>query len=74
MSLVVHSLKPQAKSLLFAAVLLLLQPIQMEEVDRVLQSVGLIKTSISGTCNFLITIWKSWVRTPDQVELQVHSP
>ena len=35
------ALKPQAESLLFAAVLLLLQPIQIEEVDRVLQSVGL---------------------------------
>ena len=34
-------LKPQVESLLFAAVLLLLQPIQIEEVDRVLQSVGL---------------------------------
>ena len=34
------NLKPQAESLLFAAVLLLLQPIQIEEVDRVLQSAG----------------------------------
>ena len=34
-------LKPQAESLLFAAVLLLLQPIQIEEVGWVLQSVGL---------------------------------
>ena len=36
--------KPQAESLLFAAVLLLLQPIEIEEVDRVLQSVGLSKS------------------------------
>ena len=35
------TLKPQAESLLFAAVLLLLQPTQIEEVDRVLQSMGL---------------------------------
>ena len=42
-------LKPQAESLLFAAVLLLLQPIQIEEVDRVLQSVGLIKWKVNTT-------------------------
>ena len=41
------SLKPQVESLLFAAVLLLLQPTQIEEVDWVLQSVGL-KTLWSG--------------------------
>ena len=35
------SLKPQAESLLFAAVLLLLQPIQTEVVDPVFQIVGL---------------------------------
>ena len=34
-------LKPQAESLLFAAVLLLLQPIQTEVVDPVFQIVGL---------------------------------
>ena len=34
-------LKPQADSLLFAAVLLLLQPIQIEEVDPVFQIGGL---------------------------------
>ena len=34
-------LKPQAESLLFAAVLLLLQPIQIEEVDPVFQIGGL---------------------------------
>ena len=34
-------LKPQNKSLLFAAVLLLLQPIQTEVVDPVFQIVGL---------------------------------
>ena len=34
-------LKPQAESLLFAAVLLLLQPIQTEVVDPVFQVVGL---------------------------------
>ena len=34
-------LKPQAESLLFAAVLLLLQPIQTEVVDLVFQIVGL---------------------------------
>ena len=42
-----YSLKPQAESLLFAVVLLLLQPIQIEEVDRVLQSVGLTFYAIS---------------------------
>ena len=36
-------LKPQAESLLFAAVLLLLQPIQTEVVDPVFQIVGLSK-------------------------------
>ena len=36
-----QDLKPQVESLLFAAVLLLLQPIQIEEVGWVLQSVGL---------------------------------
>ena len=41
-------LKPQAESLLFAAVLLLLQPMQIEEVDRVLQSVGLSVKAFSG--------------------------
>ena len=39
-------LKPQAESLLFATVLLL-QPIHIEEVDRVLQSVGLRSTMYS---------------------------
>ena len=34
-------LNPQADSLLFAAVLLLLQPIQIEEVDPVFQIGGL---------------------------------
>ena len=34
-------LKPQADSMLFAAVLLLLQPIQIEEVDPVFQIGGL---------------------------------
>ena len=34
-------LKPQAESLLFAAVLLLLQPVQTEVVDPVFQIVGL---------------------------------
>ena len=36
-------LKPQADSLLFAAVLLLLQPIQTEVVDPVFQIVGKAK-------------------------------
>ena len=35
-------LKPQAQSLLFVAVLLLLQPIQTEVVDPVVQIVGLL--------------------------------
>ena len=35
------NLKPQADSLLFAAVLLLLQPIQIDEVDPVSQIGGL---------------------------------
>ena len=39
-------LKPQANSLLFAAVLLLLQPIQIEEVDLVFQ-IGGLKFKIS---------------------------
>ena len=47
-----HHLKPQAESLLFAAVLLLLHPIQIEEVDRVLQSVGLNKN------DFIVEITK----------------
>ena len=38
---VTSTLKPQAESLLFAAVLLLMQPIQIEEVDRVFQIGGL---------------------------------
>ena len=37
-------LKPQAESLLFAAVLLLLQPIQIEEVNLVFQIGGLRPT------------------------------
>ena len=37
----IRVLKPQAESLLFAAVLLLLQPIQTEVVDPVFQIVGL---------------------------------
>ena len=35
-----RNLKPQAESLLFAAVLLLLQPLQIEEVDLVFQIGG----------------------------------
>ena len=39
-------LKPQAESLLFAAVLLLLQPVQTEVVDPVFQIVGLRRLKI----------------------------
>ena len=41
------SLKPQAGSLLFAAVLLLLQPLQIEEVDPVFQIGGLMLLQLS---------------------------
>ena len=41
LSTALFNLNPQAGSLLFAAVLLLLQPIQIEEVDPVFQIGGL---------------------------------
>ena len=42
------TLKPQAESMLVAAVLLLLQPIQKEVVDLVFQIVGLSKFMKTG--------------------------
>ena len=50
-----HGLKPQVDSLLFAAMLLLLQPIQIEEVDPVFQIGGLSKTMAIGFhCEFVL--------------------